>query len=154
MTRRPQNFIGITRKQAWRLPSLQMFTVLSRRLHRCMTHEIDTGKCISSISQWWYCFRLEYIPPNYFFVIIASIWKWFQSLLAACLKKNVTVIAPIFPQLFRLVKLGTRRHGLYTDSGLILASHQANEKCRYKVTSSRVGWTQTYNQPCDSSISL
>ena len=35
-----------------------------------------------------------------------------------------------------------------TSSGLILDLHPANERRRYKVTPSLIGWTQTQNQPC------
>ena len=31
-------------------------------------------------------------------------------------------------------------------SGLILGLHPSNERCRYKVTLSLIGWAQTYNQ--------
>ena len=33
------------------------------------------------------------------------------------------------------------------DSGLILGLHPANERRRYKVTPSLIGWAQTWNQP-------
>ena len=33
-------------------------------------------------------------------------------------------------------------------AGLILGLCPANERLRYKVTSSLIGWAQTYNQPC------
>ena len=36
------------------------------------------------------------------------------------------------------------------DTGLILGLRPANEKRRYKVTPSLIGWAQTYNQPRDS----
>ena len=35
----------------------------------------------------------------------------------------------------------------WQKSGLILGLHPANERRRYKVTSSLIGWVQTYNQP-------
>ena len=34
-------------------------------------------------------------------------------------------------------------------SGLILGLHAANGRRRYFVTTSLIGWAQTYNQPCD-----
>ena len=33
-------------------------------------------------------------------------------------------------------------------AGLILGLHPANERRRYKVTPSHIGWTQTKNQAC------
>ena len=36
------------------------------------------------------------------------------------------------------------------SSGMILGLSPANERRRYKVTPSLIGWTQTYNQPCSN----
>ena len=38
---------------------------------------------------------------------------------------------------------------LHTVSGLILGLHPANDRRRYKVTPSLIGWAQTSNQPCN-----
>ena len=35
------------------------------------------------------------------------------------------------------------------DIGMILGLHPANERRRYKVTPSLIGWAQAYNQPWD-----
>ena len=40
-------------------------------------------------------------------------------------------------------------HGyIYTFSWLILVVHPVNERRRYFVTTSLIGWVQAYNQPC------
>ena len=39
---------------------------------------------------------------------------------------------------------------LWSNTGLILGLHPANERRRYKVTPSLIGWAQTYNQPRNS----
>ena len=45
-------------------------------------------------------------------------------------------------------QFATGVHSLfYTNAGLILGSRPANERRRYKVTASRIGWAQTNNQP-------
>ena len=39
-----------------------------------------------------------------------------------------------------------------TISGLILSLRPANERRLYFVTSSLIGWAQTYNQPCNMPV--
>ena len=38
---------------------------------------------------------------------------------------------------------------LPVNSGLILGLHPANERRRYFVATSLIGWAQAYNQPCN-----
>ena len=42
--------------------------------------------------------------------------------------------------------------GYIYNTGLILGLHPANERRRYKVTPSLIGWEQTENQPCNISV--
>ena len=42
----------------------------------------------------------------------------------------------------------------YLHSGLIEGLHPGNERRRYFVTTSLIGWAQTYNQPCNSSETI
>ena len=40
-------------------------------------------------------------------------------------------------------------HRGIADAGIILCMHPANERRRYDVTSSLIGWAHTQNDPCD-----
>ena len=41
-----------------------------------------------------------------------------------------------------------------TIAGLILGLHPTNERCRYNLTPSLIGWAQTYNQPWIGYVTL
>ena len=41
---------------------------------------------------------------------------------------------------------------LHVIPGLILGLQPANERRCYFVTTSLIGWVQTYNHPCDTSV--
>ena len=91
-----------------------------------------TGLTDSSYSNQWLTKEI--------ILILIILDQWFT--------KEIILISII--QLF--IKCSDGLHSQYLDShyvytGLILGLHPANERCRYKVTTSLIGWAQIWNQP-------
>ena len=79
------------------------------------------------------------------YIGIEWLWEWTyiaEEQFLLCLV--VGALAPRFASTGHQHQL----YGIY-DTGLILGLHPTNERRRYKVTPSLIGWAQTQNQPCD-----
>ena len=73
-----------------------------------------------------------------------------RHLLSSCTGIQIQILYCINchpPRRFGINQISLQLYCVY-HSGLILGLHPANERHRYKVTPSLIGWAQTYNQPC------
>ena len=99
---------------------------------------------------FWQCFSLYRCHSECRIqVTLCNIGQWLQNIFSSKLpffkRPLVTTIISLYPA--RECHLVVS--AITSDSGVILGLCQANERRRYKVTSSLIGWAQSLNQSCD-----